>query len=49
MSQEVPRQFSNPEAIQNEPFEMNGQWFIIWNGNYMIWSDEAGQWVPYRG
>ena len=35
MSQEVPRQFSNPGEIQNEPFQMNGQWFIIWNGNYM--------------
>jgi|GEM_PF-5028628 len=49
MSQEVPRQFSNPGEMQNEPFQMNGQWFIIWNGDYMVWSDEAQQWMPYRG
>ena len=49
MSQEVPRQFMTPQQVENQPFEMNGQWFIIWNGQYMAWSDEMNNWVPYRG
>ena len=49
LAQEMPRQFQQPQRIENEPFEMNGQWCIIWHGQYMIWSEETGQWVPYRG
>jgi hypothetical protein len=49
LAQETPRRFEQPQQIENEPFEMNGQWCIIWNGQYMTWSDEENQWVPYRG
>ena len=49
LAQEMPRQFQSPEQVQNKPFEMNGMWCIIWNGQYMVWDDTAGQWVPYRG
>ena len=49
LGQETPRRFEQPQQIENEAFEMNGQWCIIWNGQYMTWSDEESQWVPYRG
>jgi hypothetical protein len=49
LAQELPRRFEQPQRIENEPFEMNGQWCIIWHGQYMTWSDEENQWVPYRG
>lgn len=49
LAQEMPRTFQQPERLENEPFEMNGQWCIIWNGQYMTWSDEENNWVPYRG
>ena len=49
MSQEVPRQFNTPSQTEGQPFEMNGQWFIVWNGQYLIWSDELGSYIPYRG
>ena len=34
LAQEMPRQFQSPEQVQNQPFEMNGMWCIIWNGRY---------------
>lgn len=49
MAQEVPRKFVSPEQGDEQPFEMNGHWFIVWNGQYMIWSDELNSWTPYRG
>mgnify|MGYP001315412604 CR=1 FL=1 len=50
LAQEVPRRFAEPtELPQNEPFEMNGQWCIIWNGQYMVWDTQQEMWVPYRG
>ena len=49
LAQEMPRQFQSPEQVQNQPFEMNGMWCIIWNGQYMVWDDTSQQWTPYRG
>lgn len=49
LAQEMPRQFQSPEQVQNQPFEMNGMWCIIWNGQYMVWDEQTNQWTPYRG
>ena len=49
LAQEMPRQFQSPEQIENEPFQMNGMWVIIWNGQYMEWDEQTNQWAPYRG
>jgi hypothetical protein len=49
MAQEVPRQYMTPQQAEGQAFEMNGQWFIVWNGQYLAWSDELNNWVPYRG
>ena len=49
LAQEMPRDFVNPQQVENKPFEMNGMWCIIWNGQYMVWDSQNNQWVPYRG
>ena len=52
LAQEVPRRYSQPGTIENEPFEMppgSGQWFIIWHGQYMYWETATNQWEPYKG
>lgn len=42
------RAFVNPNDVHNQPFEMEGNWFIIWNGNYLMWDDATSAWQPYR-
>jgi hypothetical protein len=52
LAQELPRKYVDPKAMENEPFEMppgSGEWYIIWDGQYMFWDEQTDQWAPYRG
>lgn len=40
----TPTPFSNQMMPNSEPFQMNGQWYVQWEGNLWIWDQNEGQW-----
>tara|TARA_B100001113_G_C20667786_1_gene430734 strand:+ start:78 stop:476 length:399 start_codon:yes stop_codon:yes gene_type:complete len=40
----APLPFANQMMGNSEPFQMNGHWYVQWEGNLWIWDQNEGKW-----